>query len=130
MDVQTYFRKAFSVEAVQVTAENLDEVTRWCSGGLSGGKDDRYIKVKVLKPTTIRQTKAYIGDWLLKSNRGFKVYTDKAFNNNFMKDEDGKINQFWEDAIDKTHSNVFENVVISDGADFIVSEKDAISGKR
>ena len=120
MDTQVYFRKAFSVEAVQVTNENIDEIVEWTSGHLQQDPNGVFVRVQVQRPMTNRQTKAYVGDWLLKSNRGFKVYTDAAFRNGFLKDEDGAISQGW--------ANVFDNETAHVGT--VVSEKDAISGKR
>lgn len=85
----TYNRKVFSVEAVQVTFENQHEVADWCDGTIEylgddtpESKDDAanyYIKVDVLRPLHKKQTQAFIGDWVLKSGNGFKVYVDKAF---------------------------------------------------
>lgn len=128
MNTQTYFRRAFSVEAVQVTDETFDEVAEWCVGEKHADPAGRYIKVQVHKPMSPRQTKAYIGDWLLKSDRGFKVYTDKAFKNGFLKDEDGKISQGWESVISH-NNNVFDSAE-SETLGSIVDPRDAISGKR
>ena len=85
LDIQKYARKTFTVEAVQVTDENLEEVADWCDGlprVLASG--ERYIKVQnVLKPSTQRQSKAFVGDWILYSGKGFKVYLEKAFPRSF-----------------------------------------------
>lgn len=124
MDTQIYFRKAFSVEAAQVTEENINEVVEWTGGELRADQNGKFVRVQVHKPMTNRQTRAYVGDWLLKSNRGFKVYTDAAFQNGFLKDEDGTISQGWANVV----NNVFDNETAHVGT--VVSEKDAISGKR
>jgi len=89
---QKYVRKPFEVQAVEVTAENIQEVADWCGGvietdteGPRSGEQE-YIKVNVKKPLSTRQTHAYYGDWVLLATRGdvntpagFKVYTPKAF---------------------------------------------------
>lgn len=88
-----FLRKPFEVEAVEVTAENIEDVARWCRGqmrksvGPAGRNVQRYIKVNVKRPLNERQTMAYVGDWVVAATdqniRGFKVYTPKAFSQSF-----------------------------------------------
>lgn len=94
-----YVRKPLFVEAVQVTEENFTEIARWCFGTI-GNIDEspvtdadvdptkQYIHVRVHNPKNPRQTRAYLGDWLLYTERGYKVYTSKAFQANFDLVED------------------------------------------
>lgn len=93
-----YVRKPFVVQAVQVTADNMDEVARWCSGtvkksdtskdgGLPADADVYYIKVEVKRPLEDRQTRAHIGDFVLAAGQSFKVYTEYSFNKSFMPHE-------------------------------------------
>jgi hypothetical protein len=92
---QKYVRKPLYVEAVQVTEENFPDIARWCFGEL-GNLDEspvdptqsvnpktQYIHVRVHNPKNPRQTRALVGDWILYTERGYKVYTDKAFKANF-----------------------------------------------
>lgn len=89
MKTQTYNRKPFQVEAVQVTVDNLEKVAEWCQGILDTDfhPEDEvgkvFIRVKVKHPLNARQTKAYLGDWVLKAGEGFKVYNDVAFEKSF-----------------------------------------------
>lgn len=87
MIVNKYARKPFYVEAVQVTAENIQEVAKWCSGQVyhvaEANGDHTFIKVKVKRPLSARQTKAFVGDWVLKAGTGYKVYTSDAFDKSF-----------------------------------------------
>lgn len=88
-----YTRKPFEVEAIQVTAENMEQVAKWCRGqlrrsaGPGGRNPQRYIKVPVKRFLTDRQTQAYVGDWVVtaieEGAKGFKVYTPKAFTKTF-----------------------------------------------
>lgn len=85
-DLQTaqYQRKPFFVDAIQVSTENMDEVSKWCQGDVriaDNGKN--YIKVRVHRPINDRQTMAYPGDWVLYAGTGYKVYTDQAFKKTF-----------------------------------------------
>lgn len=96
METETYTRKPIHVEAVQVTEENLYEVAAWCDGEViinqTSRTGERYIKVKVNNPLNVRQTKAFVGDWVLKSKHGFKCYTPKAFEKAFEKPEEATVN--------------------------------------
>lgn len=88
-----YTRKPFEVEAVEVTAENMEQVSKWCRGqlrrsaGPGGRNPQRYIKVPVKRYLNDRQTQAYVGDWVVtaieEGTKGFKVYTPKAFAKTF-----------------------------------------------
>jgi hypothetical protein len=80
-----YVRKPFDVEAIQVTEENMEAVAFWCNGALCASDGvPPYVQVWVKRAQGQRQTQAYVGDWVLYSERGgFKVYLDKAFRKTF-----------------------------------------------
>lgn len=87
LEVQQFTRRTFEVDAVRVTEENIEEVAKWCQGDvrtLKRGKQNlKYVKVRVQLPRDDRQTQAFVGDWVLYAGKGFKVYTDKAFESSF-----------------------------------------------
>ena len=92
MQITKYVRKPFEVDAVQVAAENIDEVAKWCQGevhfenpGVLGAEPptNPFIKVHVARALNDRQTRAMVGDWVLYAGTGFKVYTNKAFTKSF-----------------------------------------------
>lgn len=90
-----YVRKPLFVDAVQVTDENFGDIARWCFGEVCNIDETpvdksqdiqpskQYIHVRVHNPKNPRQTKAFVGDWILYTERGYKVYTTKAFQANF-----------------------------------------------
>lgn len=84
-----YIRKPLYVAAVRITGANFDEIADWCQGEVQQdeipgkGTGKRYIRVRVHNPKNPRQTKAFVGDWLLYTERGYKVYTNKAFHASF-----------------------------------------------
>lgn len=88
-----FIRKSFPVDAVQVTLENMKDIARWCAGTImhDGDKEGHlsrdYIKVRVAYPINEKQTQAYLGDWVLKSGKSFKVYTNAAFEKNFIREQ-------------------------------------------
>ena len=89
IETKKFVRKPFYIDAVQVTEENLGAVAKWCKGDVTTVKDskgkvtDLYVKVRVHRPLNERQTKAYIGDYVLYAGSGYKVYTSKAFMGSF-----------------------------------------------
>lgn len=94
MPVETtkYLRKPLVVEAVQVTTDNFEELAKWCQGEIvnNDGSDvekvnpgGQHIRIRVHNPKTPRQTKAFVGDWVLYTERGYKIYTQKAFDASF-----------------------------------------------
>lgn len=91
LQITKYKRKPTYVDAVFVTEKNFVEVAAWCQGSIIGGglsdlrdNPSKFIKVRVINPQRPRQTKAFVGDWVLYSEySGYKVYTDVAFKNTF-----------------------------------------------
>lgn len=90
MQVRKYVRRQFSVEAIQVTNENMLEVAKWCKGRIRGESDSHHIKLNINRPLSERQTKAFPGDWILHSPSGFRIYTPKAFENGFELDQNAE----------------------------------------
>jgi hypothetical protein len=84
LKVEQFVRRSFPVDGVRVTVENFEEAAEWCNGDIRQDDDGtKYIQVRVQTPLTARQTKAYVGDWLLYAGRGYKVYMDRAFRKSF-----------------------------------------------
>lgn len=88
LKIEEFERLPFTIQAIEVTNENIKQVAKWCGGQVrTTGKRgiQKYIKVDVKRALNERQTMAYIGDWVLKAGSGFKVYTPKAFSESFRK---------------------------------------------
>jgi hypothetical protein len=83
IETSKYVRKPFYVDAIQVTSENMNDVAAWCNGAIQPSDKTLYIQVDVAKPISPRQTMAFPGDWILSAGPGFKVYTNRAFQNSF-----------------------------------------------
>ncbi len=81
-----YNRKPFAVDAIRITKQNFEDVRAWCNGSevIKSSKDSPYFKVAVKRPISELQTRAHVGDWILHTESGFKVYTDKAFKQYFQ----------------------------------------------
>lgn len=81
-----YLRNPLEVDAVRVGTDNFEAIAKWCEGEiLTEGGDalkapgKSFIKIWVHNPLNQRQMKAFVGDWILKSEMGFKIYTNRAF---------------------------------------------------
>ena len=100
MDIVTtqYVKKPLYVDAVQVTEENFVAIAKWCQGKIRSADGQTefpydaeinpaacYIHVRVHSPRTVRQSRAFVGDWLLYTEMGYKVYTTAAFEASFDK---------------------------------------------
>jgi hypothetical protein len=105
MQINRFMRKTFYVDAVQVTDTNLHFVAQWCDGKVKtlnqeegrnwntpGRIGNPYVKVKVNRPLSMRQTAAFAGDWVVKVTHttreggtadSYRVYTNGAFNRSF-----------------------------------------------
>lgn len=85
-----YVRKPFNIDAVQITSTNMEDVALWVDGSvLEDDAGKPYIKVDVKRPFNERQTRAYVGDWVLAAGTGYKVYNDKAFKKSFEQTGNG-----------------------------------------
>lgn len=78
-----FARKPFYVDAVRVSETNIEEVAEWCSGKLDEGPNGKFVQVEVYRPINDRQTQAHVGDWVLYTATGYKVYMAKAFDRSF-----------------------------------------------
>lgn len=91
LKIEDYTRIPFPVKVVRVTEQNMSEVARWCSGEVHvverhGTRtiSQKYVKVDVFRPMNDRQTMAFVGDYVLKSQDSFKVYNETAFRASFQ----------------------------------------------
>jgi len=85
LDIQRYTHVPLYVEAVQVTADNMTDIAEWAGSTIQTDSDkQQFIKVATIRPLRDRQTQAYVGDWVLKTDVGLKVYTNKAFTRGFI----------------------------------------------
>lgn len=99
MITSKFVRKPFLVDAVQVTAENMQDIAKWAmtevrmtpSTYAHGGKKGAipYVHIRVLRPLNEKQSMAFEGDWVLYAGTGYKVYSNKAFKETFDAASDG-----------------------------------------
>lgn len=80
---QRYVRKPVIVDAVQVTEENFKELAKWCQGEIQSDGTLSFIRVRVHTPKNSRQSQAFVGDWILYTDKGYKVYSNRAFTDSF-----------------------------------------------
>ena len=96
---QDYIRKPFVIGAVQITPLNINEVAEACGGEVKhdGKKENHfsrdYIQVPVKQAINDRQRQGYVGDWIVKQGRTFKVYPDKQFQSTFEIRANGQVTE-------------------------------------
>jgi hypothetical protein len=102
---EKYVRKPFEIDAVRVSKSNMEEVAGWCGGVIhfvdhAGVEKNKtaYIKVRVERALKENQTRAFVGDWVLKAGKGYKVYTHRAFEACFERVTplDEKLDDIWQ----------------------------------
>lgn len=80
-------RQPFFVVGYQVTTENMEDIAKWCEGRVIDDADRPFVRVPVIRPIHDRQTRGYVGTWVLLSKRRgektFKVYTQEWLDREF-----------------------------------------------
>lgn len=110
LNIERWTHVPLYVQAVQVTDANMEEVAEWCDGVIASIEADGkepvdYIKVATIRPIRLRQTQAFVGDWVLKTEVGVKCYMDKAFKRAFIEAPESdpvvleRAEQIFEDAV-------------------------------
>lgn len=115
MKTEMYQRRTFTVEAIQVTEENLYDVAKWCEGDVrtNNGTKKKYIQLEVINPLEPKHSRASIGEWILKSNQGYKIYADAAFKKGWEKV--GNVGQALQEAFASKTSGIEGTVLFNDG---------------
>lgn len=82
--VQLFTRAPFDVQAVQVTTGNIAEIAAWCNGTIHQGVKSLYIKLEIPDAKSSVRQQAFPGDWILLSDQGYRIYTERALESNFV----------------------------------------------
>lgn len=83
--VNTYVRRPFEVQAIQVTAQNMAAVARWCGGKIAKTRTEvNFIDVPTVKEKHPSHGRAFVGSWVVTGREGtFSTYSDKTFQRTF-----------------------------------------------
>lgn len=74
-----YVSRPVTIEAMQITLDNLNEVAKWCKGFVRG-ESIRFVKPKPLrKPNADNSHYAISGDYVVRTKYGFTVVKPKVF---------------------------------------------------
>lgn len=96
MDIKEYTRKTFSVNAVELSLENYQEVAKWC-GGVVEMVPTRLIGVLTNLPVVKipgqgsnkgPEPVATLGCYIVELQGSFRVYKPAQFNNSFDEKEE------------------------------------------
>lgn len=136
VELTSYVRKPFPVDAIRVSSENFDEVAELTGGnvqhGLKSGRAVKFIEVPVKKVLDVKQKHAYVGDWVLQYQGGWKVYTHRAFRDSFEQVQESA--KTAGEALNSLHRVFQDSGQVTDQElqelRTVVSTNDAVAGKR
>lgn len=86
LDFNTYVRKPFVVKAVEVTADNIEEISKYV-GDLEK-KDDGTPYILVDRRKVPNVAKVYIGFFMTKMGDNVRCYSRKIFREQFLEQND------------------------------------------
>ena len=81
LDIEIWERNSFEVEAVQVTSQNLGAVALWTEGEVCRQNTHNgrwYVLVDCVEYNRLRQSKVFVGDWVIKVQNQFKHYRNDS----------------------------------------------------
>jgi len=79
-----FVRKPEFITGIQVTKVNIHDVAQWCKGVVIDHDTNHFILVPVINPKTHTASRAYIGAWVVQTDKGvFRVYRSKDLNRGF-----------------------------------------------
>lgn len=86
MEFSTFVRKPFTVEAVEVTAENIGEIAPLV--GTLKEKDDGTPFIQVDKKLVPNVFRVYPGFWMTKMGDNIRCYAQRVFEEQFVRSSD------------------------------------------
>jgi hypothetical protein len=81
----TFNRKPFTVEAVQITEENIDALGPLVGSVKTSGEGEKFITLDRRIVPNVRR--AYVGWWITRMNDNLRCYSPKIFEEQFEIDE-------------------------------------------
>lgn len=82
MQFKTYVRKPFTVSAVEVTEDNIEDIAKLCGTIETNGEGQRFIKVTNDSVKTV--TRVYVGFWMTKNGDNIRFYSNRIFSQQFI----------------------------------------------
>jgi hypothetical protein len=92
MQIESFTRRPFDVNAVQVTPQNAAEIAEWC-GGKVGSSNYKLAGFETKLDTVLvpgngpnkgKEVEARIGSWVVEHQGNFRVYRKKQFTESFV----------------------------------------------
>jgi len=83
MDMTTFVRKPFKVEAVEITEENIEEIAEFV--GTLQTKEDGSPYIRVDRRLVPNVFKVFPGFWMTKMGDNIRCYSKKIFEEQFVK---------------------------------------------
>lgn len=89
MEIREFERRPFTVSAVQVTLENVEEVANWCGGKVEMEKvklvgTETELPCIRLQSQNKQEFTASLGHWIVELKGSFRTYKAPAFDASFV----------------------------------------------
>jgi hypothetical protein len=90
LKTKTFVPRSFPIEGIEVKADNIEEVAKWCFGDVRSGSKkkegpvEKYIKIRVYRLQDKSESRAFVGDTILYFASGFKVFTRAQFEKSYQ----------------------------------------------
>lgn len=113
LELNTYVRKPFEVEAVQITVGNVYGVAKWCNGTVEltgykvlGSKTMLpCIKLEGNGPQKGKMVTALLNHWIVRQDENFRVYRQHSFKEAFdQKSDGGFVKGDWVHVVNPEHA--------------------------
>lgn len=88
LEVETWERKSFRIQAIEVKSDNMREVAEWCNGEFKAPEaPGRRAFIAVPGPRGATIIRAYVGDYItrLTTVHSYRVYKAASFKEAFIK---------------------------------------------
>lgn len=114
--VETYERKIVKCQAIQITAENIHDVAKWCGGVVREAGtivSEPSIDMTVSKHGAVWRGLVYVGEWVTSNGEGyFTGYSDAMFRSEFeVKEEVEEAACKWPNCLDQEQAAQVSRVI-------------------
>lgn len=104
LEIEIWERNTFEVESVRVTSQNIGDVANWTEGEMCRQQTHNgrwYVLVDTVEYNRLRQSKVFVGDWVIRVQDQFKHYRDNSLRLAYHKktDRERKLRELFQQAL-------------------------------
>jgi len=87
MEFSQYVRRPFKVDAIEITADNIDEIADLGLGEVRESEKDGKPYISLNRRVVPNVARAYLGWWITKMDDNYRCYSPKAFKAQYLPQE-------------------------------------------